>query len=125
MSNPDSKRTKHTRVKLKIDDEVIVLAGREKGKRGKIMAVNRKRNILVVQGVNLMRRFQRPSQENPQGGSLELERPLHLSNVAYYDSKSKQGRRLGYLLKDSKQKSRALRDKGQLQEIKDSAKPAS
>ena len=91
MSRSVPKRTKHSSVKLKIDDEVVVLAGKEKGKRGKIMALNRKRNILVVQGINLMRRFQRQTQENPQGGSIELERPLHLSNVAYYDARSKKG----------------------------------
>ena len=116
------RRTKHTRVKLKLDDEVIVLAGKEKGKRGKIMAINRKRNTLVIQGVKLLRRFQRPSQENPQGGSLELESPLHLSNVAYYDSKSKKGRRLGFLLKEPKKKLRALREKGSLEEIKENSK---
>ena len=117
-----SKRTKHTSVKLKVGDEIVVLAGREKGKRGKIMLINRKRNILVAQGVNLIRRFQRRTQENPQGGSLELESPLHLSNVAYYDPNSKKGRRLGFIQsKESKKKLRALREKGELHEIKEEA----
>ena len=125
MPNSVSKRTKHTGVKLRIDDEVVVLAGKEKGKRGKIMTINRKRRLLVVQGINLARRFQRPSQENPQGGSLELERPLDISNVAYYDAKSKKGKRLGYILGGSKKKMRALREKGQLHELKESAKISS
>ena len=122
MPKSPSKSIKHPCFKLKVDDEVIVLSGKDKGKRGKIMAINRDRNILVVQGINLIRRFQRPSQENPKGGILELERPLHFSNVAYYDSKSKKGMRLGYLLKGPKQKRRAFREKGQLREIKESLK---
>lgn len=122
MSQSISKRTKHTRVKLRVDDEVVVIAGKEKGKRGKIMALNRKRNILVVQGINLRPQFQRPTQENPKGGSLEIERPLHLSNVAYYETKTKKAKRLAYIVKAPKEKLRALRDKGKLDELKESAK---
>ncbi len=109
------------KVKLKKADEIIVIAGKEKGKRGKIMSIDRNRNRVVIQGVNLVKRFQRKTQENPQGESLELEMPLHLSNVAYYDSKTKQGKKLGYVFKKSEKgeltKKRAIRENGKLREL--------
>lgn len=83
------------KIKLKRDDEVIVIAGREKGKRGKIMFIDRQGERVVVQGVNRIKRYQRPSQENPQGGVLEIEAPIHYSNVMLYDSRTKKGVRLG------------------------------
>lgn len=113
------KAAKHTRIKLKTGDEVVVIAGREKGKRGEIMFIDKPRNRVVVQGVNKIKRFQRPTQENPQGGVIEIEQGLHISNVMYYDSKAKQGRRLGYKV-DGANKSRAMRTgKGELKEIKE------
>ncbi|MEQ9367229.1 MAG: 50S ribosomal protein L24 [Leptospirales bacterium] len=111
---------KHTRIKLKTGDEVIVIAGREKGKRGEIMFIDKPRNRVVVQGVNKIKRFQRPTQENPQGGVIEIEQGLHLSNVMYYDAKAKQGRRLGYKVGLDGAKFRAVRmPKGELKEIKE------
>ncbi len=107
----DKKSKAVLKSKLKMDDEVIVLAGREKGKRGRIMAIDRRRGRVVVQGINKLRRFQKPTQENPKGGILELERPMHISNVAYYDSKHKKGCRLGYKIA-SGQKLRLMRCKG-------------
>lgn len=113
------KAAKHTRIKLKTGDEVVVISGREKGKRGEIMFIDKPRNRVVVQGVNKIKRFQRPTQENPQGGVIEIEQGLHISNVMYYDSKSKQGRRLGYKI-EGDSKSRAMRmPKGELKEIKE------
>lgn len=88
--------------KLKKDDEVIVISGKEKGKRGKIMSFDKKRSKVIVQGVNRLKRFQRPSQENPKGGTVEIEQGLPLSNVLFYDAKSKKGVRLGYKVVDGK-----------------------
>ena len=118
---------KMPKVKLKVDDEVIVIAGKDKGKRGKVMFLDRAKNRVVVQGINTALRFQRPTQENQQGGRIQLEHPLHLSNVAYYDSKSKNGRRLGYRIEREKgnkkgKKMRALREKGTLREIREKEK---
>jgi len=87
---------------LRNGDEAIVVAGAQKGKRGKIMTIDRKKNRVVVQNVNKRKRFQRPSQENPQGGVIEIEMPLHLSNVLFYDAKAKKGVRLGVQEKDGK-----------------------
>jgi len=98
--------------KLRKDDEVIVIAGRQKGKRGKIMSLDMKNSRVIVQGVNKIKRFQRPSQENPKGGTVELEQALPLSNVMYYDSKGKKGVRLGYKVEPDGKKVRVTRPDG-------------
>ncbi|HMU84611.1 MAG TPA: 50S ribosomal protein L24, partial [Leptospiraceae bacterium] len=66
--------------KLRKDDEVIVIAGKQKGKRGKIMSLDKAKARIIVQGVNRVKRFQRPSQENPKGGTVELEQSMPISN---------------------------------------------
>lgn len=115
MSSKNNMKTpeelKHRKVLLKVDDEVIVISGREKGKRGKVMFLDKVKDRIFVQGVNKRKRFQRPSQENPQGGEIELESPLHLSNVMFYDSKSKKGVRLGVKIQGDK-KVRVTRPEG-------------
>jgi len=82
------------KTKLRIDDEVVVIAGKNRSQRGRIIAVDRKRGRVIVQGVNMRKRFQRPTQENPKGGVVEMEAPMHITNVQYYDSKSKKPSRI-------------------------------
>jgi len=97
---------------LRDDDEVVVIAGSQKGKRGKIMSIDRRKNRVVIQGVNKRKRFQRPTQENPQGGVIEMESSVHLSNVMLYDSKTKRGVRLGAGTGKDGKKSRVIRADG-------------
>jgi large subunit ribosomal protein L24 len=66
---------------VKKGDEVIVLAGREKGKRGKIIAVSPKKQRVIVEGLQLIKRHTRKSQEHPQGAIVEREGTIHISNV--------------------------------------------
>jgi large subunit ribosomal protein L24 len=66
---------------VKKGDEVVVLAGKEKGKRGKIIAVSPKKQRVIVEGVQLIKRHTRKSQEHPQGAIVEREGTIHLSNV--------------------------------------------
>lgn len=84
------------KTKLKVNDEVIVISGKHKKSRGKILAIDKKNSRVLVQGVGLRKRFTRPSQENPKGGVIEIESPLHISNVMYYDSKAKKGTRVKF-----------------------------
>lgn len=98
--------------KLRKDDEVIVIAGKQKGKRGKIMSLDKAKARIIVQGVNRVKRFQRPSQENPKGGTVELEQSMPISNVLFYDSKSKKGVRLGYKIQPDGKKVRVTRPDG-------------
>lgn len=84
------------KTKLKIEDEVIVISGKSKGSKGKILAYNKKNGKIIVQGVNIKRRFQRPTQENPKGGVIKVEAPLHISSVQFFDSKAKKPSRIKY-----------------------------
>jgi large subunit ribosomal protein L24 len=66
---------------LKKGDEVVVLAGAERGKRGKVISVSSKNNRAIVEGVKMIKRHTRKSQENPQGAIVEREGTVHISNL--------------------------------------------
>lgn len=73
-------------MKIKKGDTVYVLSGEYKGKTGKVLHVDRKNNTAIVEGVNMRKRHQRPTQKNPKGGVLTIEAPIHASNLALYSS---------------------------------------
>lgn len=76
---------------IKREQEVVVISGAHKGKRGKVLEVRAPEKILI-EGVNLITKFERKTQENPEGGSTEREMPIHYSNVMLaekYDAKAK------------------------------------
>lgn len=102
LSEKEFNRARYAKTALKADDEVIVISGRERGKRGKIMEIDRLRGRVIVKGLNKRKRFVRPTQENPQGGVVELESAIHISNVMFYDTKSKKGVRIGFEMKGDK-----------------------
>lgn len=66
---------------VKKDDLVRVIAGADRGKEGKVLQVLRKQNRVIVEGVRIVKKAQRPTQENPKGGFQEKESPIHISNV--------------------------------------------
>jgi large subunit ribosomal protein L24 len=70
---------------VKKGEEVVVLAGKEKGKRGKIIAVLRKQQRVIVEGAQMIKRHMRKSQQHPQGAIVEREGTIHLSNVMRVD----------------------------------------
>jgi large subunit ribosomal protein L24 len=70
---------------VKKGDEVVVLAGAEKGKRGKVIAVSPKKNRAIVEGLKLIKRHTRKSQDHPQGAIVEREGTIHLSNLMKID----------------------------------------
>jgi large subunit ribosomal protein L24 len=81
---------------VKKNDEVVVLSGTQRGKRGKILEVLRERNRVIIEGVNLIKKSARKSQEQPQGGIIEREGTLHISNVmlaSAYDSRRSAGKK--------------------------------
>lgn len=88
--------------KLKVNDEVVVVAGKDKGKTGKLSKINTKTSKVLVEGVNVMKKALRPSQENPQGGFAEVERPIHISNIQVVSPKTKRGTRVRIEEKDGK-----------------------
>ncbi len=70
---------------IRTNDLVQVISGDDKGKRGKVVRINRKNNKLVIQGVNLVWKHVKPNKRNPQGGRLSMEMPIDASKVAYID----------------------------------------
>jgi large subunit ribosomal protein L24 len=90
------------KLKIKKDDEVIVIAGKDKGKQGKVLRASPKENRVVVQGINMVKRHQRASMTGA-AGIIEKEASIHVSNVALIDPKDKKPVRAGYkTLKDGK-----------------------
>jgi large subunit ribosomal protein L24 len=71
---------------VKTGDNVLVIAGDEKGKRGVIKSVNRSTQRVIVEGLNLVTKHNKPSAKNPQGGITKIESPMHVSNVKKVDS---------------------------------------
>jgi large subunit ribosomal protein L24 len=84
-------------MKLRTDDEVIVISGKDKGKTGKIIRVDRARGRVYVEGINMVKRHQRPNPGRPNApvGVIEREGPVHVSNVALLDPKDRKPTRIG------------------------------
>ena len=82
-------------MKIKKNDNVMVISGNSKGKTGKVLKVFPKDNRVIVEGINLRKRHTKPSQSNPQGGILEKESPINVSNVMIVDPNNNQPTRLG------------------------------
>ena len=99
--------------KIKKGDRVVVTTGRDKGKSGEVLAVQRDRNRVLVQGVNLVKRHQKPSQ-TAQGGIIEKGASVHISNVAHIDPKTDQPTRVGYRLLDDGRKVRFAKGSGEV-----------
>ena len=81
---------------IKKGDKVKVITGHYKGTIGEVIAVLPSKDQVVVEGVNIAKKSLKPSQVNPDGGSIEKEMPIHVSNVMAYDSKAKEASRIGY-----------------------------
>ena len=73
-------------LRLKKGDRVMVLRGNERGKEGTILRIDREKNRVVVEGLNLRKRHMKPSQQNPEGGIISFEAPIAASNVMLIDS---------------------------------------
>ena len=84
-------------MKLRTDDEVIVISGKDKGKTGKIIRVDRSKDRVYVEGINIVKRHQKPNPARPnaQVGVIEREGPVHVSNVALLDPKDRKPTRVG------------------------------
>jgi len=90
------------KLKIKTGDTVRIIAGDHKGSEGKVMTVFRDKNKAIVEGVNMVSKHEKPSAQNPQGGIVEMEAPIHISNLSLIDSKSGETTRVGYEVRDGK-----------------------
>ncbi|NOY88063.1 MAG: 50S ribosomal protein L24 [FCB group bacterium] len=73
-------------MRVRKGDIVYVRIGQYKGKTGKVLFVDTKKQTVIIQGINMRKRHQKPSQKNPQGGVITMEAPVHISNIALYSS---------------------------------------
>lgn len=88
------------KLKIKSGDTVTVVAGDHKGSEGKVMSVDREKNKAIVEGVNVVKKHEKPSAQNPQGGIVEKEAPIHLSNLSLMENG--EAVRVGFEIKDGK-----------------------
>lgn len=90
------------KLKIKSGDVVKVIAGDNKGAEGKVLRVLREKNKAVVEGVNMVSKHTKPSAKNPQGGIVKKEAPIHISNIALIDPKTKSATRVGVKVEGDK-----------------------
>ena len=89
-------------MRVKREDTVVVIAGKDKGKTGKVVKVFPKTNKVIVEGVNVVTKHQKPSAINPQGGIVNKEASIHISNVMPLDPETGKGTRVRFEMKDGK-----------------------
>ncbi|MDG5473770.1 50S ribosomal protein L24 [Jeotgalibacillus sp. ET6] len=87
---------------VKKGDNVMVISGKDKGKTGTILAAFPKKDRVLVEGVNIVKKHSKPSQMNPQGGITNMEAAIHVSNVMLIDPKTNEPTRVGYKVEDGK-----------------------
>ncbi len=98
---------------VKKGDSVVVLAGDDKGKVGEILRVDNKTGKVLVQGINRVFRHLKPSRQNPQGGRIQKEMPISISNVLPVDPKTNQATRVGFRINEDGSKERIALKSGE------------
>jgi large subunit ribosomal protein L24 len=96
--------------RLKKNDRVRIMFGNHRGKEGKVLKIFRDKQKVIVEGVNIIKKHQRPTQKNPQGGITQKEAPIHISNVMLIDPKSNEPTRIGIqIIEDEGRRKRRMR----------------
>ncbi|HEX2897737.1 MAG TPA: 50S ribosomal protein L24 [candidate division Zixibacteria bacterium] len=91
-------------MKIRKGDTVFIRTGEDRGKKGKVLFINTSEMSVLVEGINMRKRSQRPSKRNPKGGIMTIEAPLHISNVALFNSAINGPTKVGFkILKDGDQ----------------------
>ena len=108
---------KHTivtavKIRLKLGDTVMVRLGKDKGKTGKIVAVHPRENKVTVEGVNIIKKAQKPNKTYPQGGIVEITKPILVSKVGILDPSSKKPSRIGFTFDKDGKKTRVFKTSG-------------
>lgn len=102
--------------KIKKGDEVILIAGKDKGRRGTVLRMYPQR--VLVEGINLVKKHLKPNpQKNVQGGIIEREAPVHVSNVALYNSVTKKADRVGFKRLENGQKVRCFKSNQEVVDV--------
>ncbi len=90
------------KLKIKTGDTVRIIAGDHKGTEGKVTKVFIEKNKAIIEGANMVSKHEKPSANNPQGGIVKKEAPIHISNLSLIDSKSSETTRVGLEVRDGK-----------------------
>ena len=104
----------NNKLHVKKDDTVIVITGKDKGKKGRVIEAYPRENRVLIEGVNMVKKHTRPSQVNPQGGIIEQEAAIHVSNVMHIDPKSGKVTRIGYKVLNNGKKVRFAKRSGEV-----------
>ena len=102
-----------SKLHIKKNDTVVVLAGEDKGKTGKVLKVLVEKNRALVEGVNMVSKSTKPSAQNPQGGIVKQEAPIHISNLSLIDPKSGKATRVGIKVIEDGKKVRIAKKSGE------------
>lgn len=100
------------KIKLKKGDTVQVLSGKYKGKTGKVLATHPRENKVTVEGINIVKKHMKPNRVNPQGGIIDITKPIWVSKVAIVDPTAKSPSRIGYKVDKEGNKSRVFKKSG-------------
>jgi large subunit ribosomal protein L24 len=100
------------KIRLKKGDTIIVRSGKHKGQTGKITATHPLENKVTVEGINVIKKHQKPNREHPQGGILEITKPIWASKVALLEPTSKKPSRIGYIVDKEGKKTRVFKKSG-------------
>ena len=98
---------------VKKGDTVIVLAGDDRGKQGRVLSVQLEKQRAIVEGVNIVSKSTKPSAKHPQGGIITIEAPIHVSNLALVDPKTGKPTRVGYRIDGDGKKVRIAKKSGE------------
>jgi large subunit ribosomal protein L24 len=100
------------KIRLRKGDTVVVLSGKYKGKTGKVVATHPTENKVTVEGINVVKKHQKPNREHPQGGIVEITKPIWVSKVAVVEPTSKKPSKIGYTLAKDGTKTRVYKRTG-------------
>ena len=100
------------KIRIKTGDTVMVRSGKYKGRTGKVLAVYPKLNKAKVEGINVVKKHQKPTRLHPQGGIFEITKPMWVSKVGLLDSAAKKPSRVGYKISKEGVKTRVLKTSG-------------
>ena len=103
---------------VKKGDTVEIITGDHKGATGRVLSVNPTRKTVIVQGHNIVKKHVRPSRRNPQGGRINIEQPIHISNVMPVNPKSSRGTRVRFRIESDGSKKRVAVDGTKIGEVK-------
>lgn len=105
------------KAKIRKNDEVIILTGKDKGRQGKVLSM-RKDNRVLVEGINMCKKHTRPNpQKNVQGGIIDKEQPIHISNLAIYNPTTKKADKVGFKFLEDGRKVRYFKSNNEMVDV--------